>query len=51
MALLSISRIGNNLIGLGVIAWVFFMIYSKMDKEKLRSTMDGLKKLFGGKKE
>ena len=51
MPLLNISRVGNNLIAFGVIAWIFFMIYTKMDKEKVRDTMDKLKGLFGGKKE
>lgn len=51
MPLIDPSRVFNNLIALGVIAWIFFMIYSKMDKERVRSTIDGLKNLFGGKKE
>ena len=51
MPLLSMSRVGNNLIALAVLAWVFFMIYSKMDKQKTRDTIDKIKGLFGGKKE
>ena len=51
MPLLSLSRVTNNLIALGVVAWIFFMVYSKMDKEKVKDTMDKLKGLFGGKKE
>ena len=51
MPLLDMSRIGNNLIVLGVLFAIGFMIYSKMDREKTRQTIDGLKNLFGGKKE
>jgi len=51
MPLISLSRVGNNLIVLGVLLGIGFMIYSKMDKEKVRSTIDGIKRLFGGKKE
>ena len=45
------SRVVNNLIAFGVIAWVFFMIYSQMNKARARDTMDRIKGLFGGKKE
>ena len=51
MPLLNISRVGNNLIALAVIAWIFFMIYARMDKAKVKDTIDKLKGLFGGKKE
>ncbi len=51
MPLMSLSRVGNNLIALGVIIWIFFMIYSKMDKARVKDTMNRLKGLFGGKKE
>ena len=51
MPLLDATRVFNNLIALGVIGWIFFMIYSKMDKEKVKDTMERLKGLFGGKKE
>lgn len=51
MPLLNPSRIINNLTALGVILAIGFMIYSKMDKEKVRDTIDKLKGLFGGKKE
>lgn len=51
MPILDISRVGNNLIAFGILAGIFFMIWSKMDKEKTRHTIEGIKKLFGGKKE
>lgn len=51
MPLIDPSRIFNNLVALGVIFGIGFMIYSKMDKEKVKSTIEGLKGLFGGKKE
>ena len=51
MPLLDISRVGNNLIAFGILAGIFFLIWSKMDKEKTRHTIDGFKKLFGGNKE
>ena len=51
MSLLNITRIINNLIVLGVVGWIFFMIYTKMDKEKVKDTWERLSKLFGGKKE
>ncbi len=51
MPILSLSRVGNNLIVLGILAGIFYMIYTKMDKEKTRNTIEGIKKLFGGKKE
>lgn len=51
MSLIDPSRIFNNLVALAVIAWIFFMIYSKMDKARVRDTIERLKGLFGGKKE
>ena len=51
MSLLDISRVGNNLIAFGILFAIGFMIWSKMDKEKTRHTIEGFKKLFGGKKE
>lgn len=51
MSLIDPTRIVNNFIALGVIAWIFFMIYSKMDKEKTKDTINKLKNLFGREKE
>lgn len=51
MPLMNLSRVGNNLIVLGILFAIGFMIWSKMDREKVRGTVDGLKRLFGGKKE
>lgn len=51
MPLLNISTVGNNLIALAVLLGIGFMIWSKMDKEKTRETVDGIKRLFGSKKE
>ena len=51
MPLIDGARILNNLIVLFVLAWVFFLIWSKMDKEKTGALMDSLKKLFGKKED
>ena len=51
MTLINPTRIMNNLIVLGVLGWIFFMIYTKMDKEKVKDTWEKLSNLFGGKKE
>ncbi len=51
MPLIDPTRIINNLTVLGVLLGIGFMIYSRMDKEKVKSTIDGIKKLFGGKEE
>ncbi len=51
MSIIDPVRVLNNLIALGVIAGIGFMIWSKMDKEKTRNTIGNIKKLFGGKKE
>ena len=51
MPLIDPTRILNNLIALAAVGAIFFMIWSKMDKEKTRDTIEGIKKLFGGKKE
>ena len=49
MPLLDASKVLQSLIALAVIVWVFFMIYSKMDKERVRDTIERIKGLFGGK--
>ncbi len=51
MALIDPSRILNNLIVLAALLGIGFLVYSKMDKEKVKSTIDGFKKLFGGSRE
>ena len=51
MSLLDISRVRNNLVVLGILFAIGFMIYSRADREKARATIDGLKRLFGRKKE
>ncbi len=51
MSLLDMSRIGNNLLALGVILAIVFMIYSKMDQAKVRNVINRLKEFFGGNKE
>ena len=51
MTLIDPTRIINNLVVLGVLAWIFFMIYSAMDKEKVKSTIESIKGLFGRKEE
>ena len=47
MSLIDVSRVINNLVALGVILGIGFMIWSSMDKEKTRETIAGLKRLFG----
>ena len=51
MSLIDPAKVVQNLIALGILFWVGFLIYSKMDREKLKSTTERLKKLFGGKDE
>ena len=51
MPLIDPSRIINNLIVLGVLLGIGFMIYSRMDKEKVKATVASLKNLFGSKEE
>jgi len=51
MPLIDPTRIGNNLIVLGILFAIGFMIYQKMDKERVRETVEGLKNLFGKKEE
>ncbi len=51
MSLIDPTRIMNNLIVLGVLFAIGFMVYSKMDREKVKATIDGIKKLFGGSKD
>ncbi len=51
MPLIDASRVVNNLIVVAIIGFIFFMIYTKADKEKARGTIEGIKNLFGGKKE
>ncbi len=49
MSLLDASRVLQNLIGLGVIFAIGFMIYSKMDKAQVRHLIDSIKGMFGKK--
>ena len=51
MSIIDPTRVINNLIALFIVGWVFFLIYSKIDKERTKETWDNLKNLFGGKKE
>ena len=51
MALIDPTRILNNLIALAVVLAIFFMIYSKMDKEKVKDTIERIKNLFGKKED
>lgn len=51
MPLLDMSRVGNNLIVLAILFGISFMIYSKMDREKVKATIEGIKNLFGKKEE
>ena len=51
MPLIDGSRVMNNVIVLGVLAWVFFMIYSKMDKAQVKTLIDNIKGMFSRKEE
>ena len=51
MPLIDTSRILNNLVVLAVLGWVFFMVYSKMDKDKVKALVDNIKGMFKGKEE
>jgi len=51
MPLIDPARVVQNVIGLFVILAIFFMVYSKMDKEQLRRTIGAIKRLFGRKEE
>ena len=51
MPLINLTRVGNNLIVFAILFGIGFMIYSKLDREKVRSTMDGIKNMFGRKEE
>ena len=49
MPLIDPTRIVNNLIVLGILGGIFFLIYSKLDKEQVRNLIDGIKRMFGKK--
>jgi len=51
MPLIDPTRIINNLIVLGVLLGIGFMVYSRMDKARVKDTIEKLRGLFGGKKE
>ncbi len=51
MPLIDSSRILNNAIVLAILAAFAFLIYSKLDREKTKSTIEGIKKLFSPKEE
>ena len=51
MAFLDPTRIFNNLIVLFVLGWIFFLVYSKMDKERMKQMADSFKSFFGGKRD
>ena len=51
MPLIDPTRILNNLTALAVIFGIGFLIYSKLDKESVKSTIEGIKGLFSKKEE
>ena len=51
MALINSTQVIQNVIALIAIAAIAFLIYSKMDKGKAKSTIGGIKRLFGGGKD
>ena len=46
MPLINLSRVGNNIIVLAILFGIGFMIWSKLDKQKAKSTIDGIKNIF-----
>lgn len=48
MVFLSIDRIIQNLITLAVLAIFFFLIWQKLDKQKVAQLGEAINKLFGG---
>jgi len=51
MPLINATRVLNNIIVLGVLAAIGFMIYLKLDKERVKSTIESIKGWFGSKEE
>lgn len=52
MSLIDPTKVLNNLIVLGVLLFIFIMIYSRIDKERLKAIRDSIKGMFssmGGK--
>lgn len=47
MPLFNASRAWNNLLTLIILSIFLFIIYSKLDKEKVRDTIDNIKAWFG----
>jgi len=41
------TRILNNLVVLAILLFIFIMIYSKIDKEKLKEIKEAIKGMFG----
>ncbi len=51
MSLINPSIVLNNFVALGVIVGIGFMMWSRMDKERTREIIEGIKRLFGKKEE
>lgn len=51
MPLIDPTDILNNLLVLGILLWIGFMIYTKMDKDKVHSAMEKIKGWVGSKEE
>lgn len=49
MPLINLSRVINNVIVLVIMGWFAFMLWSKINKEKVKGLIDGITNLFGGK--
>ena len=51
MPLINPTRILDNLLVLGIILWIGFMIYSKMDKTQVHNAIERIKGWIGNKGE
>lgn len=51
MPLINPSSILSNVLVLGIIFWIGFMIYSKMDKLQVHNAMEKIKGWIGRKEE
>ena len=51
MPLINPTIILNNLLVLGILLMIGFMIYSKMDKEQVRNAIEKIKGWIGSKEE
>jgi len=51
MPLIDPTRILSNLLVLGILLWIGFMVYNKMDKTQVHNTIEKIKGWIGNKEE